>query len=85
MQPNIGTAQAFCRIIIGIVLLSWANSRSSRMRRDPDNHMICMVLGAMKVAEGITRFCPTIRLYDMVTGGSHSPENTPEHHNMHES
>ncbi|SFP32637.1 YgaP family membrane protein [Salibacterium halotolerans] len=85
MRPNIGMTQAFCRIVIGLVLLFWANARSSRVRREPEDHLICLVLGAMKVAEGITRFCPTIKLYDMMTGDRQTAKNTPEHHNMHES
>ncbi|SFM13458.1 YgaP family membrane protein [Salibacterium qingdaonense] len=85
MRPNIGMTQAFCRIVIGLVLLFWVNARSSRIRRDPEDHLLWIVIGAMKVAEGITQFCPTIKLYHMMTGSRQNAENTPEHHNMHES
>ncbi|MGY4691135.1 YgaP family membrane protein [Salibacterium sp. K-3] len=83
-QQNIGVVQALLRITFGLTLISWANARASRMRWSPENHMLCTIFGAMKAAEGITRFCPMVKLYEMTTTRQRAAENTPEHHNMHE-
>jgi hypothetical protein len=57
LKPNIGTLNALIRITIGFAMLSFA---TARLVRKPWCLMskIAIGLGAMKVAEGIVRFCP---------------------------
>ncbi|WP_017729195.1 YgaP family membrane protein [Halalkalibacterium ligniniphilum] len=59
MNQNIGRIDALCRITMGFTALAWATAKLSH--RTPQlMHLICAMMGAMKVAEGITRFCPLV-------------------------
>lgn len=63
VKPNIGTLNAFIRITLGFTLLGWGTA--ALMRRSRSNFpLFSVIMGAMKVAEGITRFCPVVYLYD---------------------
>lgn len=57
MQKNISTTEAIIRITFGLVGLVWSASclsrRSSRIRP-----IFIAIISAMKIAEGITRYCP---------------------------
>lgn len=59
MQKNVGTWDALMRITCGLTALVWG---ASRMVRQPAGLMplIVVMLSAMKVAEGILRFCPML-------------------------
>lgn len=61
MRKNVGTLDASIRITVGLVGLAFAVGRMSR--RPYRTPWMLMFLSAMKVAEGITRFCPM--LYSM--------------------
>lgn len=65
MQKNVGTLDALVRISCGLVGLAWCASKSRR--RFP--YMIAMLSG-MKVAEGITRFCPMLAMFNKCTTSS---------------
>ena len=56
-RPNIGIVNAMIRITCGLTTLAVA---TSKMTRHPGSfsHMLLAVMGAMKVAEGIVRYCP---------------------------
>ena len=56
-KPNIGIVNAMIRITCGLTTLAMA---TSKMTRQPGSfsHMLLAVMGAMKVAEGIVRYCP---------------------------
>ncbi|MFZ4453485.1 YgaP family membrane protein [Salibacterium aidingense] len=84
MRPNIGIVNALLRITCGLTLICWANARASRMRWNGGNHLLCTVLGAMKVAEGITRFCPMTKGIQAMVNEQHHAENTPDYHNMNQ-
>lgn len=57
MKPNIGIVNALIRITFGLTLLSWATARM--VKRPYQNSLILSaMIGAMKTAEGITRYCP---------------------------
>jgi hypothetical protein len=58
MVKNIGGLDAYCRIAGGLTLLSIGIMSSSKT---------LSFLGSMKVAEGITRFCPILYLLDKNT------------------
>lgn len=51
MKKNVGDLDAFFRITSGLSLLGFG------IKRD---YNLLMMLGAMKVAEGVTRFCPVL-------------------------
>ncbi|WP_026673839.1 YgaP family membrane protein [Alkalihalobacterium bogoriense] len=57
MKPNIGIVNSLIRITCGLTLLSWS---TAKFVRKPNHSMPLLVAmaGAMKVAEGFTRFCP---------------------------
>ncbi|KXG09863.1 hypothetical protein AT864_01822 [Anoxybacillus sp. P3H1B] len=63
VKVNIGILNAFIRITCGLTMLAWA---TSKMVKHPwrDSYMVIAWLAAMKVAEGITRFCPLTALYE---------------------
>lgn len=57
MKPNIGIINAMIRITCGFTILAWVTARL--VRRPKQNTLVIVaVMGAMKVAEGITRYCP---------------------------
>lgn len=57
MQKNVGTMDAIIRITCGLAGLAWATSRMVRYPRR-NMPMLAAMVCAMRVAEGITRFCP---------------------------
>lgn len=56
-QPNINIVNALIRITIGLTVVAWG---TAKMVKHPwrDSYLLLTMLGAMKVAEGIIRFCP---------------------------
>src|SRR5690606_10697146 len=61
MKKNVGTWDALMRITVGLVGVSWAISRMARWPyRTSFWTRSVLWLSAMKVAEGITRFCPML-------------------------
>ncbi|PYZ92248.1 hypothetical protein CR194_15535 [Salipaludibacillus keqinensis] len=63
LRPNIGTLNALIRITLGFTLLSWGTATLVR-RSLKSIPMLSVIIGSMKVAEGITRFCPVVFLYE---------------------
>jgi hypothetical protein len=63
MRPNIGIVNALIRITCGLSMLAWATSRYGK-RPWRDSYLVVIVLGAMKVGEGILRFCPITYLFE---------------------
>ncbi|WNS77516.1 DUF2892 domain-containing protein [Bacillus sp. DTU_2020_1000418_1_SI_GHA_SEK_038] len=61
-KPNIGIVNALIRITIGLTVLSCASAKLVK-RPWRQSNLIWVVLGAMKVAEGIVRYCPVTDLY----------------------
>lgn len=57
ITPNIDLLSAFICLTCGFTMLAWGTSKlvTRPFRNTP---LILIILGAMKVAEGITRFCP---------------------------
>ncbi|WP_035298911.1 DUF2892 domain-containing protein [Brevibacillus thermoruber] len=58
MQKNVGTVDAVIRITVGLLGLAYGVGRMSR--RPYRTPWLLMALSAMKVAEGVTRFCPML-------------------------
>ncbi|MFC3885428.1 DUF2892 domain-containing protein [Bacillus songklensis] len=63
MKPNIGIINALVRITFGFTVLTWATARLAK-RPYRESYLLAAMMGAMKVGEGITRFCPLTFLYD---------------------
>jgi Protein of unknown function (DUF2892) len=63
VKTNIGIVNALIRITIGLTILSWSTAKLVK-RPWRDSYLIMAMLGAMKVAEGIVRFCPVTALFE---------------------
>ena len=60
MKKNVGDLDSFIRITMGLSILGIGIKKDSN---------IMIFLGAMNVAEGITRFCPLLSLIKFSTRG----------------
>lgn len=62
-QTNIGMVNALIRITIGLTVLAWC---TANLVKKPwrDSYLFMALCGAMKVAEGIVRFCPITALFE---------------------
>ncbi|WP_047152453.1 YgaP family membrane protein [Aneurinibacillus tyrosinisolvens] len=69
MKKNVGTIDALLRIMLGLIGLSWSTARMARYPYKTSPFIIA-ILSAMKVAEGITRFCPMLALMRTNTRGN---------------
>ncbi|WCK55027.1 DUF2892 domain-containing protein [Aneurinibacillus sp. Ricciae_BoGa-3] len=77
MRKNVGTIDAMIRIVIGLAGLAWV---TARIVRKPQNISPIMwaVLFAMKVAEGIVRYCPMLAVLQIDTRiDSYNPGKKP--------
>lgn len=63
VKPNIGVLNALIRITIGLTILSWSTAKLVK-RPWRDSYLVMAMLGAMKVAEGIVRYCPITAMYE---------------------
>lgn len=61
IKPNIGLLNALIRITIGLTILAWSTSKMVK-RPWRDSYLFAALCGAMKVAEGIVRYCPVTAL-----------------------
>ncbi|NLT96345.1 MAG: DUF2892 domain-containing protein [Clostridia bacterium] len=68
MKKNVGDLDAFIRLWGGLFLLGMGITRDSRT---------LMALGAGKVAEGITRFCPMLYMLGLTTVKDNEMEGNP--------
>jgi hypothetical protein len=57
IERNIGILNALIRITIGLTILSWSTAKLVK-RPYCNSYLWISICGAMKVAEGIVRFCP---------------------------
>ena len=63
ITPNIGILNALWRITCGLTMLSWATAKLTRNPRKT-SYLFVAMLAAMKVGEGIVRYCPVTALYE---------------------
>ncbi|QOS98876.1 DUF2892 domain-containing protein [Brevibacterium sp. JNUCC-42] len=66
MKKNVGTVDAFIRITMGLVGFGCAISKMSTYRYGRKPYGL-LLLSAMRVAEGITRFCPILFAFGIST------------------
>ncbi|YCA43997.1 DUF2892 domain-containing protein [Bacillus sp. JZ8] len=57
MKPNISLVNALIRIACGLTVLSWSTARLAR-RLHHSSYLFMTMMDALKVAKGITHFCP---------------------------
>ncbi|MGG1401480.1 DUF2892 domain-containing protein [Bacillus salipaludis] len=62
IKPNIGILNALIRITFGLTVLAWATAKLVK-RPWRDSYLLAAVCGAMKVGEGIVRYCPVTAFY----------------------
>ena len=58
VEKNVGDLDAYLRITCGLTLLGIGIMSSSK---------VLSILGSMKIAEGVTRFCPMLYMLDKNT------------------
>lgn len=63
MKPNIGIVNSMIRITAGLSMLTFLTIRGARHEND-SSHPLLIILSALKVAEGIVRFCPLTAAYE---------------------
>ena len=61
MKPNISIVNALIRITFGFTILAYATAKLTR-RNCNSSVLFIIVIGAMKIGEGILRFCPMTAL-----------------------
>lgn len=63
VKQNIGMVNAMIRITVGFTVLTWI---TAKLVKKPwrDSYLILAMLAAMKIAEGIVRFCPLTALFE---------------------
>lgn len=62
VRPNIGTVNSLVRITAGLTILAWSTSKMVK-RPWRDSYLFMAMMGAMKVGEGIVRYCPVTDMY----------------------
>jgi hypothetical protein len=63
VSSNIGIINALIRITLGLTILSWTTAKLVK-RPWRESYLVMAMIGAMKVAEGILRYCPVTDLLD---------------------
>ncbi len=63
VRPNIGILNALVRITFGLTVLAWSTSKMVK-RPWRDSYIFMAMIGAMKVGEGIVRYCPLTAAYE---------------------
>lgn len=71
MKQNVDTTNALIRITCGLTMLAIATAKLVR-RPASMSTIIFAMIGAMKVGEGITRFCPLTYLYEKKMKENHT-------------
>ncbi|MDQ0215573.1 hypothetical protein J2S13_001991 [Oikeobacillus pervagus] len=83
VKPNIGIINALIRITLGLTILVWSTAKYSK-RPTCDSYLLVALMGAMKVGEGILRYCPLTDVYknQMETTNSQSEQTQSEESNL---
>lgn len=63
IKPNIGILNSLIRISLGFTLLAWTTAKMVK-RPWRDSYLFVSLLAAMKIAEGIVRYCPLTALFE---------------------
>ncbi len=81
IKQNIGIVNALIRITCGLTILAWS---TAKMVKKPwkNAFLITAILGAMKVGEGIVRYCPVTSLIE--EGMKKAPQKKNEEDSLQE-
>ncbi|OIJ13667.1 hypothetical protein BKP37_10355 [Anaerobacillus alkalilacustris] len=63
VTPNIGLINGLIRITCGFTMLAWGTSKLVK-RPFSNTPLLVIMMGALKVAEGMTRFCPLTYFFE---------------------
>jgi Protein of unknown function (DUF2892) len=63
VSSNIGIINALIRITLGLTILTWTTAKLVK-RPWRDSYLVLAMVGAMKVGEGILRYCPVTDLFE---------------------
>ncbi|MGG5252444.1 YgaP family membrane protein [Neobacillus sp. SM06] len=66
VKPNITILNALIRITIGLTIVAWGTAKLVKWPWR-ESYLLAILLGAMKVGEGIVRYCPATDLYKKST------------------
>jgi hypothetical protein len=77
VSQNIGIINALIRITCGLTILTWVTAKLVR-RPWRDSYLIIAMLAAMKVGEGILRYCPVTDLLDNNSNGDGKKSSSDE-------
>ena len=61
MKPNMGLIQAMIRIAAGVSMVGYATAALVTKPKQFTAHL-ALLAGAIKIAEGIVRYCPSMTL-----------------------
>ncbi|WP_026695291.1 YgaP family membrane protein [Peribacillus kribbensis] len=61
VKPNIGIINALIRLTCGFTLLAWSTARLAK-RPNKNRYLLTAMMSAMKIGEGIVRYCPVTEL-----------------------
>jgi len=84
VKQNIGILNAMIRITCGFTFLSWATAKMVKRPWNTSSYLVVAVLSAMKIAEGIVRYCPLTALYQEGQermSGDHNQSHDTHHSN----
>lgn len=78
---NISIINALIRITCGLTILSWA---TAKLVKKPwrQSYLMMAMMGAMKVAEGIVRYCPLTDLYERTVCQMNEDDDEDELYNQ---
>lgn len=74
VKQNIGIINALVRITCGLTILAWS---TAKMVKNPwrDSYLVMALLAAMKVGEGIVRYCPVTAVFKEQMGEDKSKDD----------
>ncbi|PLT28616.1 YgaP family membrane protein [Peribacillus deserti] len=61
VKANIGIVNALVRITCGFTMLAWSTAKLSK-KPNRSRYLMVAMMSAMKIGEGITRYCPVTDL-----------------------
>ncbi|MBS4175644.1 DUF2892 domain-containing protein [Bacillus sp. FJAT-49736] len=67
VSPNIGIINALIRITCGLTIVAVCTAKLSR-KPWCKSYLFMIIMGAMKVAEGIVRYCPVTEMFQKGQG-----------------
>lgn len=79
LQPNISIVDRYIRLTTGIL----AVFESSKRRRSSLNQGVILTIGAMKIAEGMTGWCPLTYAKDLLMNKNNSTSEKTGHAENH--